>query len=907
MFAECLHGNNRIALVSGPLGSGKSALLRTFADQAALSGAVILGATASRTEQVIPFGVLAQLLHSAERSGLGSAGTGELLRTITESAAVHGSADEVPGRLFHQLCMGLMALAERATAPVLIGVDDVQYADAATLRCLSFLTRRLEACRLLIVLNESVQAQPARALLEAEMPSEPLFRRIQLPLLSPLGVESMVAARLGRRTARELRDEAHRVSGGNPLILGGLAEDSDVLVPATGVPTTDVPVLAVGTAYRQALIGCLYRGEPATLALAQALAVLDTSATPELAGQLARLDADATRRTAGALTATGILDEGRLRHTQARDAVLCALGDTERAALHSRAAELLFTAGAPTRTVARHLLAGERPVALYAVAVLQEAAADALDANEVAFALDCLRLARQTGTDADEQAVTAAMLARTEWRSNPHLALRYVPELTSALRTGRLSGPDIATPVNSMLWFGQAEGALGVLRLANGSEETGGPASSTHVQASRMWLSTAYPEAGRARPDAPAGALASRSTTAVSPHLQAAILLRSLMRDGPGERLAHTAERLLHKYRLCEQTVGVLQASVLTLLLSDRLATAERWSEPLLAEAKESNAPTWQAQFTALRAEIHLRRGELLMAANHARTALKIMTSKNWGVCIGFPLSTLLQAETALGRPEETLAEHLRIPLPHAMYRTPVGLAFLQARGRQHLAAGRSSQAYDDFQAVGEQAKEWQMDIPALVPWRTDAAQASLSLGLRGEAAELAWAQLARCAPEHLRIRAVTLRVIAACSRPEERPQLLVRAVESLQQCDDPYQLAHPLYDLGWTHQVSGRPAGSRPGTPPPRTPDGAADQTVRALSAPGPQEPAAALSEAEHRVASLAARGHSNRQIADRLFVTISTVEQHLTRAYKKLHVKRRAQLALLLRAGGEDSAQAR
>ncbi|MGB8941063.1 MAG: helix-turn-helix transcriptional regulator, partial [Streptomyces sp.] len=56
-------------------------------------------------------------------------------------------------------------------------------------------------------------------------------------------------------------------------------------------------------------------------------------------------------------------------------------------------------------------------------------------------------------------------------------------------------------------------------------------------------------------------------------------------------------------------------------------------------------------------------------------------------------------------------------------------------------------------------------------------------------------------------------------------------------------------------------------------------------------------LSDAELRVATLAARGHTNRQIADKLFITISTVEQHLTRAYRKLAVQRRADLAAKLR----------
>jgi DNA-binding CsgD family transcriptional regulator len=54
-------------------------------------------------------------------------------------------------------------------------------------------------------------------------------------------------------------------------------------------------------------------------------------------------------------------------------------------------------------------------------------------------------------------------------------------------------------------------------------------------------------------------------------------------------------------------------------------------------------------------------------------------------------------------------------------------------------------------------------------------------------------------------------------------------------------------------------------------------------------------LSDAERKIASLAASGYTNRQIASRLYVTISTVEQHLTRVYRKLDVSRRAELTLI------------
>lgn len=64
-------------------------------------------------------------------------------------------------------------------------------------------------------------------------------------------------------------------------------------------------------------------------------------------------------------------------------------------------------------------------------------------------------------------------------------------------------------------------------------------------------------------------------------------------------------------------------------------------------------------------------------------------------------------------------------------------------------------------------------------------------------------------------------------------------------------------------------------------------DEPEGALGADG-------LSAAERRVAWLAGIGHGNREMADRLCVTVSTVEQHLTKIYRKLGLKQRADLLL-------------
>jgi DNA-binding CsgD family transcriptional regulator len=55
-------------------------------------------------------------------------------------------------------------------------------------------------------------------------------------------------------------------------------------------------------------------------------------------------------------------------------------------------------------------------------------------------------------------------------------------------------------------------------------------------------------------------------------------------------------------------------------------------------------------------------------------------------------------------------------------------------------------------------------------------------------------------------------------------------------------------------------------------------------------------LTASERRVAEMAAEGQSNREIAQALFVTVRTVENHLSRSYKKLDIGSREGLAQAL-----------
>ncbi|MFD0746300.1 LuxR C-terminal-related transcriptional regulator [Phytohabitans flavus] len=276
------------------------------------------------------------------------------------------------------------------------------------------------------------------------------------------------------------------------------------------------------------------------------------------------------------------------------------------------------------------------------------------------------------------------------------------------------------------------------------------------------------------------------------------------------------------------------------------------------------------------------------------------------GVAIGKPLSTLILACDAMGR-HETAAEQLGLPVPEAMFETRFGLQYLRARGRHSLATGNPALALRDFRLCGELMGKWRMDTPAFLPWRADAAEAYLRMGRPEEARPLAEAQLARCGPMSPRAEGRALRLLAATREPYQRPVLLHRATDLSQAGGDRYEMAAALNDLAGAYRALGeyRRAATiarRARVVMPEF-DGASPATSATLSAQEAAPPdvagnAATLSEAERRVAVLAALGYSNREIAEKLWITVSTVEQHLTRAYRKLDVTRRSDLPADLKA---------
>jgi DNA-binding CsgD family transcriptional regulator len=914
MLAECAEGHGNAAIISGGIGCGKTELLNAVKSRATQAGFLVLDAVGSWAERESRGSVLNQLLRYAGTALGADDWTAEPLERVGRPQ-VSGDTAEGERRTLdwdttaalHQLCVDLLQIAEQT--PVLICIDDVQFVDSLSQHWILQLLPRLQSSRIALFVGECMLSKPPDPQLRAALLRLPNYHRVPVSRLTEDGVATLLAQHVDAPTVAALAADCCAVSAGNPLLVRALVEDHR---NAATSPTPTAPQLVVADAYADAVLSCLHRGRPVLMHLAQALAVLDedSDVTDLLVRMLPDVEPATVERALSALDVAGLLDGRRLRHPVARAAVLESLTPQRRASMRRRAAELLYEEGAPAVRIAPHLLGAERDLHPWAVAVLREAAERHLMDNRASEAYACLEAALRLCEDDSLRVGLKALHASAAWLLNPSISVRHLGELTDALREGRLQDRHALMLAKYLLWHGRFDEAADAIERIGDRGADADPACA-EIRATRELLSTTYPslvssETSRCAPGEP-GSVNRRGADG-DPRIRAAVALSYVLRHRPDDEAVAAAEASMRAMRLSKRTQEWLMCAVAALLFADRPDAAACWCDHWLDGARSRHVPLWEAEFASLRAAIALRHGDLAPARQLAEIALAQVPAESWGVCLGGPLSNLVTAATEAGD-YDAAAAYLEVPVPDGMFQTRFGLYYLNARGRYHLEVGRPYAALDDFTACGDLMLEWGFDQPSVVPWRSEAASAYLLLGDVARASALAREQIAMVGTRQSRTRGISLRVLAATSRPADRADLLAEAVQILRACGDRLQLAGALADLGRLHYQLGRRTRAKPvvemaarlaescgaqpllkalpvdgGGPAPDRPSG-----------PGPVDPAAALillSGAERRVASLAACGHTNREISQKLCITVSTVEQHLTRVFRKLGVKARKNL---------------
>jgi DNA-binding CsgD family transcriptional regulator len=241
----------------------------------------------------------------------------------------------------------------------------------------------------------------------------------------------------------------------------------------------------------------------------------------------------------------------------------------------------------------------------------------------------------------------------------------------------------------------------------------------------------------------------------------------------------------------------------------------------------------------------------------------------------------------------------------------------LFARGRLRVARGQVAEGLQDFLSVGALLTRALIVSPAYLPWRSDAALAQLALGDRSCALGLAEEELGLARVfGAARALGVAQRAAGLVAGDERGEVLLREAVESFEHAGAALDRVRALADLGAMLRRRNRRtearellrealdaahrANARPLAEYAETELRAAGARPRRVLLTGLES----LTASERRIAELAGRGMTNREIAQALFITARTVEGHLTSVFRKLRLDSRDQLAAALDVGAEARA---
>jgi ATP/maltotriose-dependent transcriptional regulator MalT len=347
---------------------------------------------------------------------------------------------------------------------------------------------------------------------------------------------------------------------------------------------------------------------------------------------------------------------------------------------------------------------------------------------------------------------------------------------------------------------------------------------------------------------------------------------------------------------------------------SEQFDRATLLFDRMLAEGRSSGHLRAVQMALCFRSQVAYRRGSVAEAEADAEEALALATAGGPGLMI-----PVTRAAVAIARLERGDLEPARGVLAEAIpdgADPPSGywgwMPFLHARALVQGVLGHHADALADLQRCGERLAAWGPAGAAFLPWRSEAALAHAALGQRGPAFRLAAEEL-EIARRFGTPRAigVALRAAGLVAGGPDGTEMLREAVETLQRSDAQLELARALTDHGAALLRSGDREAARErlriGL------DLAHRCGARALAQRAHQELLAtgarprrvfvsgldALTSSERRVAAMAADGLSNRAIAQALFVTLRTVETHLSRTYGKLGIGSRTELARAFSSG--------
>lgn len=891
-------------IVEGEPGIGKTSLWRAALNAAAQGGAKVLCASPAGTEVDLAFGALADLLGPVLPS-LEDRLPGPQRRALRVALLL----EEPDGRAIDDrgvgaaLLSGLRLLAQNG--PVVVAVDDVQWLDSASGLALAFAARRIVDERVTFVLA----ARPRWAV--PSLDPRRTFDAIGLTVL-PVGplslgaIHKVLQVHLGLDLPRPTLRRLHEVSGGNPffaLEIGRALQSRGRIGPGEALPVPDTLDTLVRDrlerlpdATRRVLTLASLAGDP-TVRVVGAGPGLDAA----VRGDLLEVDGDRVRFTHPLLRSASEDLLGSAGRLEAHRHLATVVHDPEERARH-----LALGTDGPSEDVARDLDAAvERSIAR--------------GATDAAAAL--ARLALQLTSAADRDALVRRRIViaeRDHATGEVSAAEQNIEDLLRDLAPGPLRAR--ALLLQALLCEDDMSRATALGRQAL---QEAGPGEDALASVIRSQLSLSrFIEgdlAGATREGTAAVELARRSG---GPREIAGAFAALGLADACAGR-PHPQEfwdeALDAETALGPGDLDLIEAPSLVygmqLMWADRpdAAREHMLKEETRALAEGHELRAYSAWFHLV--ELEIRCGRWPEAAAHARRMEEFVGQRGLEQSQGAAHFCAAWVAAHMGREAEARSAALAgIANGQAVNDTVFVSQCRCTLGFLELSLGNAAEADRHLRDLWPSLRALGYREPSIYPALHNAAEAAIHLGDLHAAAEMLtelhslgedlgsdWS-LALAA----RGRAMLL---GARGQLDDALTAFEDALAIHERLPVPFERARTLMALGALHR---RRKEKRAG----REALGQALATFEDLGAAiwarrtradlariSGRTRSTALTETERRVAELVAEGHSNKQVASELFVTVRAVEANLTRIYAKLSIRGRADLVrAVLEATPED-----
>ena len=902
----------RALLLTGEAGIGKSTIWQAALTDARARGYRVIGSRPTEAEARLPFAALTDLF--GELVDELEPDLPEPQRRALDAALLRASGDGVAEPLAVSLAVLALLRAAIGSGPLLLAIDDIPWMDGSSAGVLEFALRRLEEEPIRLIAAERTVDASASTL-------PPVVRAMEHGRLERVIVRGLSVAELERLLGNVLEMDLppstlkrlHRTSGGNPFYAieiaramqrrGKTADQRDLPLPDSLSELIRDRIGALSPAAADVVLHAAALSQP-TVGMIETAVGADVAAP----GLAEAGEAGVLRVEAGVL---------RFAHPLLAAEAYAQAGVDRRRAVHRTVAELV----AEPEERAKHMaLAAEGPDAAVAAA-LEQAAERARQRGAPDAAAELTeRAAALTPPDDDGAAVRRSLLAARylllagdagrarpmlegllqraasgptraavlsqlaevrlhmdDWDAAESLYLEALPQARGDVRQQidikiALAGVGFITGRN---WEAAARHISEAMGFA---EELGDP----EIEAAVIghYATWQYTTGHGLRRDLMERAAelepwTKQMRTMDHPDFDFALILWAEGdKVGSRERLERLLERAEHSgdYSslpfILTNLAGADFGDANLGLARDRLDRAERLTRA---------TGQWTSYAHMLTAKVHVaaRTGDEAEARRLGDEALRLIARTSWNEGHNLVMSDLGELELALGNPAAA----------NERFEAAAAASFSSGHRRRWTSAYVSGgiEALAALDRLEDASR-------ALDQFETEA----VALGRRPDLAE------------SRRLRGLLL---AVGGRAADAVGPLTEAVGHYQALDDRWGLARTLLLLGEVHRRSRKRAravesltqalaefnrfGARIW----------ADRARQELNrVRGKRDTASGLTPTQRNVAKLVIAGNTNRQVADALFMSVHTVEAHLTAVYRALGVASRAELTRQFRDSDAD-----